>query len=73
VHTDNRGVSAARSHAVRQTRAPLIALLDGDDLFRPAYLETMVTALEGDASIRLATCDARMFGAVPRERTCVNG
>jgi hypothetical protein len=72
VHTDNRGVSAARNHAVRQTRAPLIALLDGDDLFRPAYLETMVTALEGDASIRLATCDARMFGAVPRERTCVN-
>lgn len=73
VHTDNRGVSAARNHAVRQTRAPLIALLDGDDLFRPAYLETMVRALEGDASIRLATCDARMFGAVPRERTCVNG
>lgn len=73
VHTNNHGVSAARNHAVRQTRAPLIALLDGDDLFRPTYLQTMVTTLESDESIRLATCDARIFGAVPRERTCVNG
>lgn len=69
--TDNQGVSAARNRAVHATRAPLVALLDGDDLFRPAYLETMVSLLEADSSLRLATCNARRFGAVRRERLCI--
>ncbi len=68
--TANYGVSAARNRAIAATTAPLIALLDGDDLFRPGYLAAMVPLLEGDASIRLATCNARIFGAVPRERPC---
>jgi glycosyltransferase involved in cell wall biosynthesis len=71
--TANRGVSGARNHAIRESTAPLIALLDGDDLLRPAYLATMVPLMEGDESIRVATCNARIFGAVPRERTCVTG
>lgn len=71
--TVNQGVSAARNTAIAAARAPLIALLDGDDLFRPDYLATMVPLLEGDPTIRLATCNARIFGAVPRERLCFNG
>lgn len=66
--TDNRGVSCARNRAIRATRAPLITLLDGDDLLRPHYLATMVPLLEGDPTVRLATCNARIFGAVPVER-----
>lgn len=69
--TSNGGVSTARNRAVAVSTAPLIALLDGDDLFRPAYLETMVGILENDPSVRLVTCNARIFGAVSRERTCV--
>lgn len=69
--TDNQGVSAARNRAVQAAQAPLVALLDGDDLLRPAYLETMVPLLEADTSLRLATCNARLFGAVPRERLCI--
>lgn len=70
--TSNHGVSAARNRAVRETSAPLIALLDGDDLFLPVYLETMCDLLESDPDMRIATCNARIFGAVPRERTCVD-
>lgn len=68
--TDNHGVSAARNTAVRASSAPLVALLDGDDLLRPTYLEKMVTALEQDHDARFVSCNARIFGAVPRERLC---
>ena len=68
--TDNRGVSAARNRAVAATRAPYLALLDGDDLYRPDYLARTVAVLDADPDARLVTCNARIFGAVPRERLC---
>lgn len=70
--TPNQGVSAARNAAIAASRAPLIALLDGDDLFRPAYLANMVPLLESDPTIRFATCNAMMFGAVSQPRLCLN-
>jgi len=70
--TDNHGVSAARNRAVAATSAPYIALLDGDDLFRPAYLARAADALDGDPEARIVTCNARIFGALPRERYCVS-
>ena len=66
--TPNQGVSGARNTAIAATRAPLIALLDGDDRFRPDYLGTMADLLEGDPDVRLATCNALIFGAVAKER-----
>lgn len=71
--TTNHGVSAARNRAIRESRAPLIAILDGDDLFRPDYLASTVPILENDPEVRLVTCNARIFGAVAKERTCVSG
>ncbi len=68
--TDNRGVSGARNRAIAESRAPLITVLDGDDLLRPGYLAAMVPLMEQDATIRLGTCNARIFGAIPRERNC---
>ena len=68
--TDNRGVSAARNRAVLETSAPYVALLDGDDLYLPDYVAHMVAALDADPGARLATCNARIFGAVPHERLC---
>ena len=70
--TGNHGVSAARNTAIANTTAPFIALLDGDDLFRPAHLEKMVAALRGDPVARIVTCNSRIFGAVPRERLSVD-
>lgn len=69
--TANHGVSCARNTAIAASTAPLISLLDGDDLFRPGYLATLVPILEADPGIRLATCNALIFGAVARLRTCV--
>ena len=71
--TRNQGVSTARNHAIAAARAPLIALLDGDDLFRPDYLATTVPLLEQDPDVRLVTVNARIFGAVPHERLCFTG
>ena len=72
VATANQGVSAARNRAVAETTAPFVALLDGDDLFRPGYLAAVVPILEGDPDVRLVTCNARIFGAVPHVRNCVD-
>jgi glycosyltransferase involved in cell wall biosynthesis len=69
--TDSRGVSAARNRAVAATSAPYVALLDGDDLYRPDYLAQTVAALDADPEARLVTCNARIFGAVPHERACL--
>lgn len=70
ITTGNHGVSAARNTAIAATTAPLIALLDGDDRFRPDYLARTVDRMERDATLRLATVNARIFGAVPSERLC---
>lgn len=69
--TPNRGVSAARNHAIAESRAPLIALLDGDDLYRPEYLTAMVAAMNADPGATIAACNARVFGAVAKEELVV--
>ena len=70
VATANHGVSAARNRAIAETRAPYLALLDGDDMLRPDYLATTVAVLDGNSEARLVTCNARIFGAVARTRDC---
>ena len=67
LRTDNRGVATARNRAIATARAPLIALLDGDDLYEPDYLGTMVAAIDRDAAIGFAGCDATYFGEPARE------
>jgi hypothetical protein len=71
--TANQGVSAARNQAITASSAPLIALLDGDDLFRPGYLTAVVAAMHSDPSAAITTCNARVFGAVSQEDVVVGG
>ncbi len=73
LETANHGVSAARNTAIASCKAPLIALLDGDDRFEPDYLARIVPLMESDKDARIATCNARLFGAVPREMPIVHG
>ena len=73
VASANCGVSAARNRAIAESTAPYIALLDGDDMLRPEYLARTVAVLDADPEARLVTCNARIFGAVARERACFSG
>lgn len=70
VASDNRGVATARNRAIEASSAPLIALLDGDDVLCPGYLEAAVQVLEADPSVRVVTANSLIFGAVPVERLC---
>ena len=70
LQTDNAGVSAARNRAIASATAPYVTLLDGDDRLRPEYLAQILPVIGADDSIRIATCNAVMFGALPQERLC---
>lgn len=72
LETDNHGVSSARNRAIKEATAPYIALLDGDDLFRPAYLMEMVAALDAHPDASIVTCNAGTFGAIPENGTVVS-
>src|SRR5439155_18686625 len=45
----NRGIVGARNRAVLESRSDLVALLDGDDVWAPAKLETCFDAMAGTA------------------------
>lgn len=49
----NGGPSAARNTAIREARAPLIALLDGDDAWMPDYLEYQLSYLREHPAVDL--------------------
>ena len=66
LQTDNGGVSLARNRAIHHAKAPLIALLDGDDIYEPEYLATMIAAIEADPGLGFVSCDATYFGAAER-------
>lgn len=63
VRIENSGLAGARNHGISLARAPLIALLDGDDRYRPDYLDKMVGKLSDYPEAVFVTCDAVSFGA----------
>jgi glycosyltransferase involved in cell wall biosynthesis len=64
--TDNGGLATARNRAAALARAPLIALLDGDDAFEPDYVEAMLAAFGRDPALGFLSCDARFTGLADR-------
>lgn len=67
VRIDNSGLSGARNHGISLARAPLVAMLDGDDRYRPSYLEKMVGKLDQHPEALFVTCDAISFGSPANE------
>jgi len=67
LQTDNGGLATARNRGIAAARADRIALLDGDDRFRPGYVEKMMAALDADPRLGFVTCDAVFFGMADRE------
>jgi hypothetical protein len=63
VESDHKGASAARNRGIALARAPLVSMLDGDDRYRPDYLERMAAAIRADPRLGFVTCDALLFGA----------
>ncbi len=47
---ENGGLSAARNTGLETVSAEFIAFLDSDDRYDPAYLETLLTAIETDGA-----------------------
>ena len=63
IKQENSGVMAARNAGLRVARGRYIALLDGDDLWAPRFLERLVGLLESDASVSLAYPNAVFLGS----------
>jgi glycosyltransferase involved in cell wall biosynthesis len=49
--TDRFGVSRVRALGASMARAPLVAWLDADDLWRPGYLERQVAVLDAEPDV----------------------
>jgi glycosyltransferase involved in cell wall biosynthesis len=62
---ENRGLSGARNTGIRAARAASIALLDGDDLWEPEFLDAMLGELRRDPTIDVLYSDALYFGDTP--------
>ncbi len=66
IRQENRGLSGARNTAIRSSRAPLIALLDSDDVWEPDYLAVQLSLMERDPALDVLYPDALIFGDDPR-------
>lgn len=61
-HKPNGGISSSRNVALREARGELMALLDGDDLWDPQFLETQVEILRRRPDVDIITANARNLG-----------
>jgi hypothetical protein len=62
LNTRHGGPSVARNYAAAASRAPILALLDGDDMVEPDYAEKMIEAFDAQPDLAFVTCDATYFG-----------
>jgi glycosyltransferase involved in cell wall biosynthesis len=58
ISQERAGAASARGTAIAAGTAPLVSLIDSDDLWMPRYLEAMGAALEADPGAGFAYTDA---------------
>lgn len=59
----NAGASAARNHAIRESKGVYILPVDADNRIHPRYIEEAVEVLETRPEVRVVSCRAEFFGA----------
>ncbi|MEK7831790.1 MAG: glycosyltransferase family A protein, partial [Acidobacteriota bacterium] len=59
IRQENKGVMAARNAGLKAAHGRYIALLDGDDVLLPRFLEVLVGMLEADQTLSVAYPNAR--------------
>lgn len=64
IHQSNRGVCAARNTGIRASTSTFVALLDGDDRFRPQFLEKAVELFNQDDDVIAVSSWLRTFGVL---------
>ena len=62
VHQPNRGVSAARNTGIAALSSEHVAVLDGDDLWEPTFVEKTLARLTADGTVVAASTWLSMFG-----------
>jgi glycosyltransferase involved in cell wall biosynthesis len=69
IYQDNQGVSAARNRGMCAAIGDIIAFLDSDDEWLPAYLSDVATALTGDAGLVAVYTNAWRVGFPDQYKT----
>jgi glycosyltransferase involved in cell wall biosynthesis len=63
VRKANGGLSSARNAALREARGDLIALLDGDDIWDPTFLEEQLAVFRARPDVSIVTGNALFLGS----------
>lgn len=64
IRQPNSGVSAARNTGIREAKAPLVLVLDGDDGLAPSFIEETGKLLEENPSMAAASSWMHTFGVL---------
>jgi len=62
IHTDNKGVSAARNTGITAATGLYILALDADDKIDNTYLEKATKILDKNENVGIVYCEAELFG-----------
>lgn len=62
IRQENKGLSAARNTALRNAEGSILALLDSDDLWTPAFLGSQMAILDAHPEIDIVTGNAWTLG-----------
>ena len=63
IYQENKGVSAARNHAIRIAQTEYILNLDADDYYEPTFLEKTVAVFHQDQEVVAVSSYCRIFRA----------